>query len=527
MYNPSFIVALISVSGALCLVSIPIAIVRKEQALRIYAVACASLAATFVLLLGQGRIPVFFSIFLPNCLIFCFHLLMVIAVRLILNSHIWWPRRFYVYTCSFLTTITIFTWLIPSYPLRAIMVSISLIICAIEIMIPLFQGTAGMPRIITSTFNAFLGLFCTTHMIRIGLLVFNLFVPAFFADATSISTFSFFITIFFSVFWAGMLLMMDGFKTMSKMTRMNDLLQNLSLKDELTGAYNRHYLDQSISAEMDRQDRYRGPLSMIMLNLDHFNRINDTLGQTAGATVLAEAAHRLRHTIRETDLLFRFDEEEFLVVAPHTESQGAGILAEKLRQAISLHPYSGAGTITASFGVAERRTGENLCDWIKRSEMALYQAKDEGGNQVVISDHTSQAGTLFKIEWKRDWESGNQEIDTEHRTILKIGNNLLDMSVSGAPVARIEEELNNLMAYIEEHFEHEETLLRQCGWSNREEHSKIHRSLLADAEMLKGKFYRGELDAGAFFNFLVGKVLVEHLLLDDARFFSYLKHNNK
>ncbi len=526
MHNPTFAVALVLVSVALSLISILMAFARKELSLKVYAVAFTSLAAAFVFLLGQGRIPVFFSIFLANCLVYCFHLFLALGVRMFFNTQVWWPRRFYVYTLSFLAAIVISTWIVPSYPARAIMISLCVILCAIEIMIPLFQGAAGMPRFVTSTFNIFLGLFCTAHMIRIGLLALNLFPRAFFMEANPVSTFTFIITIFFGVVWAGMLLMMDGVKMMAEMTRTNDLLKNLALTDELTGAYNRHYLDQSITAEMDRQDRYREPLSMIMLDLDHFKRINDTRGHAAGDTVLAEAARRLRHTIRESDQLFRFGGEEFLVVAPHTDSQGAGILAEKLRLAISAHPYHGAGTVTASFGVAERRAGENLGDWIRRSDLALYQAKNEGRNRVVTSELSRQSGTLVKIEWKRDWESGNAEIDAEHRAILETGNNLLDMSISGAPVSRIEEELNHLMAHIQEHFEHEEALLRQIGWPEREEHCKIHRALLTDAEMLKGKFHRGELDAGAFFNFLVGKVLVEHLLLNDSRFFAYLKRHS-
>ena len=144
-------------------------------------------------------------------------------------------------------------------------------------------------------------------------------------------------------------------------------------------------LDKTIAREINRATRHRQPLALIMFDLDNFKEVNDTYGHDAGDTVLKEVARIVRGLVRSPDLLGRWGGEEFLIVAPQTDSAQARGLAERLQQAIAAHPFERVGSITASFGVAEYRPPESADTWLKRADEALYSAKQDGRNQVATA----------------------------------------------------------------------------------------------------------------------------------------------
>ena len=131
-------------------------------------------------------------------------------------------------------------------------------------------------------------------------------------------------------------------------------LKNIAIKDELTGLYNRHFLESIIDEEFDRAKRYDIPLSAALLDLDHFKKVNDKWGHPVGDSVLKLTANVLQNNIRKSDYAIRIGGEELLILMPNTDSQGAYVTAEKVRKAIeeAIHPV--VGRYTASFGVAER-----------------------------------------------------------------------------------------------------------------------------------------------------------------------------
>jgi len=159
-------------------------------------------------------------------------------------------------------------------------------------------------------------------------------------------------------------------------------LLDLANLDPLTRAINRRKLAEVLADEAARADRYGAPLSVVLLDIDHFKAINDTHGHEAGDTVLVELAGRLRATLRQVDRLARFGGEEFVVVAPGVGLEATAELAERLRQAVADKDFATAGRVTASFGVAERAPGEDPERALGRADKALYRAKNSGRNRV-------------------------------------------------------------------------------------------------------------------------------------------------
>ena len=134
---------------------------------------------------------------------------------------------------------------------------------------------------------------------------------------------------------------------------------------------------------MERADRYDETVSLVMFDLDHFKRVNDTWGHPAGDAVLKQIARIAGNMIRSSDLLIRFGGEEFLLLMPHTTISGAVAAAEKIRESLKSSDHPGPGRMTAGLGVAERKRHESFNEWYARTDEALYAAKQSGRNRVV------------------------------------------------------------------------------------------------------------------------------------------------
>ena len=159
-------------------------------------------------------------------------------------------------------------------------------------------------------------------------------------------------------------------------------LRRLAITDPLTGAFNRRYLLQIMETEISRSQRYARPLSLIMFDLDHFKRINDSFGHDQGDKVLKGVAALARQRLRHSDIMARWGGEEFIILAPETALPQAIVLAETLRAALRQSPFPDIGPITASFGVAGYRPDETIEQWLKRVDDLVYQVKREGRDQI-------------------------------------------------------------------------------------------------------------------------------------------------
>ncbi len=165
-------------------------------------------------------------------------------------------------------------------------------------------------------------------------------------------------------------------------------LNELATTDELTGLSNRrHFLEQA-EAQLRQALRYKQEFSFMMLDLDHFKRINDTHGHDAGDEVLRAVARTMREVMRGTDIIGRLGGEEFGAVMPETGAEAARQVAERLRLRIMGQPIavpSGFVRITASIGIAHLGSEQaSLSDLMKKADLALYEAKNGGRNRIVI-----------------------------------------------------------------------------------------------------------------------------------------------
>lgn len=175
------------------------------------------------------------------------------------------------------------------------------------------------------------------------------------------------------------------FHDISEQKRVERELQHLATHDRLTGVYNRGKLYELIEAAEVARQRYDTPFSVLMFDIDHFKRINDSHGHQIGDRVLVELSRRVDDLCRLTDQFGRWGGEEFLVIATHTTLEGAMQLAERIRAAVADMPFPGIGTITVSVGVAQMRDGLTTKELEGLADAALYAAKDAGRNRVQAS----------------------------------------------------------------------------------------------------------------------------------------------
>lgn len=170
-----------------------------------------------------------------------------------------------------------------------------------------------------------------------------------------------------------------------ELQKVNRQLEQMSQSDQLTGMPNRYFLHQAFITEVKRYQRYQRVFSILIMDIDHFKRVNDSFGHVVGDEVIKQLARLLIDHIRDNDLVGRWGGEEFLILCPETELPGARALAEHLRERIALSDF-GIDTIdiTASFGVTDYRDEEVIEDCIKRADQALYKAKRGGRNRTVV-----------------------------------------------------------------------------------------------------------------------------------------------
>lgn len=159
-------------------------------------------------------------------------------------------------------------------------------------------------------------------------------------------------------------------------------LQAQAVVDSLTGVFNRAVLKETLEQATFQNDRSNVPMTLIAIDLDHFKKVNDTFGHDAGDSVLFGVGRILRKNCRRVDKIFRLGGEEFLYFLYGTTTENACLYAEKLLSLISSEKLLAKEKITASMGIATRKSGEAWKDWMKRADEKLYQAKMNGRNRI-------------------------------------------------------------------------------------------------------------------------------------------------
>ncbi|MCU7835772.1 MAG: GGDEF domain-containing protein [gamma proteobacterium symbiont of Taylorina sp.] len=159
--------------------------------------------------------------------------------------------------------------------------------------------------------------------------------------------------------------------------------------DPLTGVYNRFAMENSLQREIELAQRNQTPLSMIVLDVDFFKKVNDTYGHATGDCVLKHLTECIKDCARDSDMLFRYGGEEFMLLLNNTTREGTRHLADRIRQTIEETPCFCTGeniSITASMGVSSFTKDDTRETFFARADKALYQAKDSGRNRVIFQD---------------------------------------------------------------------------------------------------------------------------------------------
>ncbi|MDH3762155.1 MAG: diguanylate cyclase [Gammaproteobacteria bacterium] len=168
----------------------------------------------------------------------------------------------------------------------------------------------------------------------------------------------------------------------------NNELTRLALTDSLTGLSNRTHMNQILHKEYSRFERHNQRFGIIMLDIDHFKRVNDNYGHDTGDLVLKQLASIFENAIRTSDFIARWGGEEFLICCTTIEEYDLLPIAETIRQLVGSTEFETVGQITASLGCAAIVKGETIGELIKRADIALYEAKNNGRNQTVVSEFT-------------------------------------------------------------------------------------------------------------------------------------------
>jgi diguanylate cyclase (GGDEF)-like protein len=161
-----------------------------------------------------------------------------------------------------------------------------------------------------------------------------------------------------------------------------------ALRDPLTGTGNRIAMDQTLQREIELSRRHLQPLSLLMLDIDHFKQINDTHGHCAGDDVLKAVAASIKNQLRNVDMVFRYGGEEFLILLSNTSREAAAMVGERLRFAAQTEEFLADGRLiglTVSLGCSTLLPGESAESLLRRADNALYIAKREGRNRLTMA----------------------------------------------------------------------------------------------------------------------------------------------
>ncbi|SMF36791.1 PAS domain S-box-containing protein/diguanylate cyclase (GGDEF) domain-containing protein/hemerythrin-like metal-binding domain protein [Desulfovibrio gilichinskyi] len=315
--------------------------------------------------------------------------------------------------------------------------------------------------------------------------------------------------------------------------QLEEELTRFAKEDFLTKIANRRYFIDHATREMTRGDRFHEPQALLMLDIDHFKDVNDTYGHDVGDTVLIALADCCKKELRSFDVLGRLGGEEFGVLLINIDSKLAHSIAERLRKGIEkliVQTAKGPVTFTVSIGLTTFQGGGNdLESRLKLVDRALYRAKNSGRNCVVTLVHgeknfagDSSRTSFISLVWKKEYESGNSTIDNQHRKLFILANDLLSVIITGGPDEEVSAISRELITHTVKHFHDEDIIFRKTKFPLADEHSRIHNSLVEDMRKLVVNFQNANASTGELFDFLAGKVVAEHMLTEDKKFFPYL-----
>ncbi|WP_295448132.1 diguanylate cyclase [uncultured Thiodictyon sp.] len=316
-----------------------------------------------------------------------------------------------------------------------------------------------------------------------------------------------------------------GFILMVK-ERADERTRLMAMQDPLTGTWNRIRLDEAAQTEMARFVRHGHPVSVIMVDLDHFKGINDKFGHASGDRILRGFSRIAQDCIRANDVLGRWGGEEFVLLLPDSTLPDAVALAERIRSALAGHAFGGGIKVTASFGVATCQASDTWESWLHRADLALYRAKAAGRNRVETECQGPQGddpgGHFVALIWSPAYESGSAQLDDQHRALFDHSNQLLSAILDNRSKPEIMALIRVLVDSIKHHFMDEEAIMRVLGYAQAEPHCVLHQRLMARAEQFADRFAQEQLGVGEIFQYLAHELVAQHILIEDRKYFPLL-----
>lgn len=314
----------------------------------------------------------------------------------------------------------------------------------------------------------------------------------------------------------------------------NEELNSLSTTDTLTGLMNRRAIEPFIENEINRMNRYNSPVSLLMLDLDHFKRVNDNYGHDFGDRVLQYVAEMIRSICRKTDNFARWGGEEFLILAADTTADNASYLAEKIRRKIESSSIESLDDLTVSIGISECHREEVFQDWFKRADIALYEAKDSGRNRIAV--HTDdrykeksmgERQNILRLEWKNAYSSGIAQIDEMHRSLFFYSNKIIDTVLNNEENRRILETFEEMLAIVKDYFEQEIIILENIEFSDLESHKREHEQLIVGMERLISQFQEDEANSISMLNYITKRLVLGHMVNSDKKYFHFMERKTQ
>ena len=307
---------------------------------------------------------------------------------------------------------------------------------------------------------------------------------------------------------------------MEENVRLNYLIR----KDKLTSLYNKAYIEEQLDVQCGMVRRYHRECSIIFFDIDHFKRINDNYGHSVGDEVLIAISSLISNHIRSTDMFARWGGEEFLLLLPETGIEEAKIVANKICSLVEQHDFDIVKKVTISLGVTSVLASDTVLSILNRVDKALYKAKHSGRNQVVVyqSDEEIPFASM-KISWRHVWDSGHSQIDAQHKNLIDLANQLLEMTTMQATKEEILFMLDKLIQHTSQHFAYEEHVLRKLNYDQIEDHMVKHQLLIEKALGLRKDFLEDKGYMSTFFSFIIEDVVLKHMIQEDTRFFPTIK----
>lgn len=516
-------IVLIILSVIYFIMAFAIYLSRKEIYLFYYSLTFITLVITYTLLLFQKSLPVWISFIVMNMLILISQIFIVAGIRLLYKQKAI-AKRFYAYFLIFLILMIFYTFINNNLNARITTVSLGIVFHLLDLVWFVYRHKENVVPVVNKSI-LLITTFSIINWLSRAFLAFSLNPGGgYIADQGIITSVYYLISLISISVWFALYVLIETSQSVYKLKISNKKLSDLALVDNLTNLANRHYFEHDLDFLISISKRNKSKMSMLMIDLDRFKLVNDTFGHLVGDDVLKQTAQILRESVRSTDRVFRWGGEEFIIITPETDNSQATMVAEKICQSFRDAKFDVIGNITVSIGLASYTENEVVEDWIKRADLALYQAKQSGRNKwVAWLDDEALPSHFSRFKWTIEFESGNTEIDNDHKILANYVNELHDLILDHYPIDTIHEVIFKMNKHIQAHFAKEEALLLKYKYSDYLEHRAIHNRILSEYQIIVKKAINGDISLGALMSYLVEKVLINHILEDDKPFFDVVK----